>query len=300
MHNDIEPHKLADHVLHDLYANDSGTIPDRIRLIVTAVDVQDGHVHCLQVGFADGMEIFILHQAELLMDTTQAQSFEAINEYVNSRVYRTDAGRSLVSDYVFIDSRFRTEAVYKYFSQNPQFRYAITGHGETSRPIFDVPKYRREKNAYQLKVGGHQGKDYMASRWGAEQKTIYIAAHPAVNNNRTFEQLTGEVRRSRQVNGRKQFYWKPRTASQRVEALDCLNYAISGAMMLATYSPSVMLDMSAPIKFQLQKVDGKDGEFQRYETTTTHDPDHVPKAVTSNPNNMTLQQIMARRKAVTG
>ena len=61
MHNDIEPHKLADHVLHDLYANDSGTIPDRIRLIVTAVDVQDGHVHCLQVGFADGMEIFILH-----------------------------------------------------------------------------------------------------------------------------------------------------------------------------------------------------------------------------------------------
>ena len=76
------------------------------------------------------------------------------------------------------------------------------------------------------------------------------------------------------------------------------NYAISGAMMLATYSPSVMLDMSVPVKFQLQKVDDKDGGFQRYETTTTHDPDHVPKAVTSNPNNMTLQQIMARRKAV--
>jgi phage terminase large subunit GpA-like protein len=202
--------------------------PAGVKLITIGTDVQDDRLEATVWGWGDDEEAWRLGHHVLRGDPGQT-SLWAEHDELLKRHYRTDDGRDLVMEACCVDSGGHyTEQVYRYAAARKRFRvWAIKGASGQGRLIW--PKRAGRGRAVSVDlwlIGVDTAKDVL---FGRLKKVIepgpgYIH-FDAATEQAYLEQLTNETVVLKMAMGRRVRMWKPRSASARVEALDCFVYA---------------------------------------------------------------------------
>jgi phage terminase large subunit GpA-like protein len=225
----VEPWGLTDNE-----GNREMGLPPWVQAITAGVDTQDERLEVTLVGWSLYGPPCVLAHLVLEGSTLEKTTWDSLDRLLRQR-WQHPAGWWLGIDAAAIDSggsEGRTQQVYD-FCDPKAFRrvFAIKGDGG-ARPIWK--KAKKPKGGSRLAiVGVDQLKTEILER---------LARHPFDEAGQVdssslrlsedlpedyFDQVTGEVRRTRYIRNRVVREFQPKSRSQRVEALDCTVYAFA-------------------------------------------------------------------------
>ena len=201
-----------------------------IEAITIGVDVQKDRLEATVVEWGHDEEAWVVAHHILPGDTTSAETWDDLDLLVH------DTGAHLTA----IDSGYNTQMVYDY-CESRRWAVPIKGITGMSRPLIEDEKRRkqrlrtrRKKGAYLEPLGVDQGKQILYSRLRITQTGpgyIHFAREPDFDEE-YFAQLAGEKLVTKVRGHRPVQEWVSTRA--RVEALDCLIYALAARRLLAT------------------------------------------------------------------
>ena len=216
---------------------DLNVLPAEVYGIYASVDVQDGWLSCLVVGFGAGEATWLIERREFHggNDKFDSPAWRDLYAWVKSRPewerWKADGeegelGRPLGLTGVVLDSGAYTDTVYRASYRVPHRRtIVVKGANGVTAPVVKLPPSRatvregaRTRTRPLYMVGVHQAKTVVAHRLA--KSVVYADTLPE----EVFDELAAERLVKVKSGGRWVIRWQQDNA--RNEALDCLVYAL--------------------------------------------------------------------------
>jgi phage terminase large subunit GpA-like protein len=211
-------------------------VPERVRVLTAAVDVQDDRLEVEVVGWGAGKESWGIEFRRFYGDPGAPDIWRELDGYL-SRMWKKADGTSLGIACTTIDSggHYTTE-VYRFCKAREHRRiFAIKGEGGPGKPLIGrMSRTPREKCALFM-IGVDTGKELVMSRLKQEFEGPGYCHFPRQADRgydeEYFRGLTAEKRVVRYHKGRPRIEWIKKS-STRNEPLDLRNYATAALEIL--------------------------------------------------------------------
>ena len=203
--------------------------PEGVLTVIAGVDVQDGWISVLVVGFGLGEEAWVLDRATIKGDITHVagDGWEKLRNWLGARP--TWGGLEISA--VAIDSGYETKTVYDVVATLPaEAIHPMKGIGGWNRAMVKFPPTKvkaTNRTVLMWNMGTDQSKARIASR--LQTGGIHFADNlpPEV-----FDEVTAEVLTVTRRSGRVVRQWRLKVGKKRNEALDCLGMAFASLHIL--------------------------------------------------------------------
>ena len=237
-------------------------VPDEVKVLTAAVDVQDDRFEIEVIGWGNGKESWGIQYHQLYGDLSQPKVWWELDEYL-SRTWEKGDGRKFTIMCTCIDSGGHfTQEVYKFTKPREARRiYAIKGKGELNGQYVSlIAGYTRTKldKALLINLGVNDGKARVMSNLKITERGPNYCHFPDGKgyNQKYFEGLTAEKLETRYKQGVAYQVWKK--IRSRNEPLDLRVYNIAALEIL---NPN--LEQMALPKPAQQQVKRKRGVVNR-------------------------------------
>lgn len=219
------------------------SVPDDVVVLTAAVDTQDDRLELKIVGWAEGMERWMIDYQVIHGDPATNAPWETLEEVLKTPLRRAN-GFNMIIRAVAIDSGgHHTQDVYE-FTRQRKYRlvFAVKGASKPGKPIVSsqpskVDINRRgkvEKRGAELwMVGTDTAKDWLHSRWKIAEGPGGIHFSQDLPDD-FYAQICSERRLIKYVKGHKRSEWV-KSRADRNEALDLSVYNLAAAHRLGLH-----------------------------------------------------------------
>ncbi|MCH9835906.1 phage terminase large subunit family protein [bacterium] len=229
-----EGDSIDDHVLMRHREQYGDVLPDAVKVITCAVDVQDDRLEIEWVGWGEGEEQWGLLYKRIYGDVGKPTLWNILEEEIN-RSFEDKDGLKMSARLTCIDSGGHfTDQVYQFCARNRRKYIPIKGHSEMGKPIATMPKQPNRRGVYLVMVGTDTAKELLYERYGfANVGPGYCHYNDDEHgyDDEYFEQATAEVKIKRYRKGVAYFEWIKEN-SARNEALDVRVYNTAAVRLL--------------------------------------------------------------------
>lgn len=222
---------------HVLMRNREGygdVVPDGVKIITTAVDVQDDRLEIEWVGWGEGEQSWGLLYERLYGNISRPEIWNILEEKLQQTFQYAD-GSMLASKITCLDSGGHfTDTVYQFCARNPRRYIPVKGSSQAGQQIARMPKTANRRGLYLVMVGTDTAKELIYDRYalsspGPGYCHYNDEAHGYDDD--YFEQATAETRVKHYSRGIASFVWRKEN-SVRNEALDIRVYNLAGIRLL--------------------------------------------------------------------
>ncbi|OLS34207.1 terminase [Alkalihalophilus pseudofirmus] len=203
-------------------------VPEKVKVLTAAVDVQDNRFEIEVVGWGEEKESWGIQYHTIFGDLNQDQIWSELDQFL-SRTWKDKEGREFGIACTCIDSGGHyTQEVYKFVSPRESRRiFAIKGEGSSGGqyvPLINGVSARKREKVNLFKLGVDEGKAKVMSRLKIESDGPGYCHFPKERgyNLDYFKGLTAEKMVKRFRNGVAYFAWKK--TRERNEPLDLRVY----------------------------------------------------------------------------
>lgn len=210
----------------------SAELPDGVKVLTAAVDVQDNRLEYEICGWGDGEECYAIQKAQIAGKPNKFETWAQLDEILE-REYHFADNSALKIARTFIDSGYSTENVYNYCrSRMTRGRFPIKGYGAFGVPL--IYKFTKVDGVMLVILGVNMGKQEVFNRLGLETPGKLFFHYPLEDyllggrgyDQVYFKQLIAEHRVIRWTGGTAHQAWEPIYKGVRNEALDLRCYNI--------------------------------------------------------------------------
>lgn len=239
----------AGHAWQQLYARRErypAEAPQGVLLIAVGVDVQLDRVEATAWGFGHGEEMWAIDAVVFHGDTDTPKPWRGLDTWLQ-RTYTHESGAQLPIAATAIDAGYRTETVLEFVAKRKTRNIiAVIGRMGPARAVVAAPVKKkragrgaRAKPIQHFIVGSDTAKGLIYSRLALTARGpgyVHVPAAPAFEEE-WCRQLCGERRKTEYHLGRAKHVWKQ--TYERVEALDCCQYALAAMYWLSPSWPGL-------------------------------------------------------------
>jgi phage terminase large subunit GpA-like protein len=220
-------------------------VPDGVLVITAGVDVQDQSLFADIVGWGKGRENWHLDYITIPGDPRTPEPWEALDEAVYNRIFRTKDGAKMRVRRICIDSSFMSDHVYAYTKARQPRCISIKGMGGLGKPPISAITFSKSNRCLIASLGVDTLKEEIMNRLNVtkfgpgychfprtDQFDVSMQAHEPINGYDVpyFEGLRAEQRIVKHKFGFKTYIWTKRV-SQRNESWDCFVYALAALQL---------------------------------------------------------------------
>lgn len=242
------------------------TLPAGVAVITCGVDVQDNRLEIEIVGWGKDEESWSLDYKVLPGDPSTPELWEQLDEILQWTFQHSKDVSDLRILAACVDSGGHyTDKVLSFCEERAgRLVWAIKGSsGGYGVPIFPAKasfSFKKKQPIYI--VGVNDAKETIMQRLRIDRPGAGYCHFPLDRESWWFDQLTGEVVRTKISKGRPVREWHPRKQGQKVEALDCRVYAFAALRGLMR---NFKLDLNEAAEY-IDKLDfSKDMEYKEKE-----------------------------------
>lgn len=221
---EIKPDRLM--VRREVYQAD---VPDGVAVLTCGVDTQGDRLEAELVGWGRDEESWSVAYEVFAGDPAEQQVWERLDEWLQRHWLRSD-GRPFTVEAVCVDSGgHHTQRVYDFCRSRANRKvWAIKGASEVGgrSPIWPVIRLQRGKRYKPVMIGTNAAKDAVSANLNLTTPGPGYCHFPANRAKEWFEQLTGEIQKTKVQSGRTYRVWVA-LPGRRTEALDCRVYALA-------------------------------------------------------------------------
>jgi phage terminase large subunit GpA-like protein len=225
---------VDDHVLMRHRENYGLILPDDVKVITAAVDVQDDRLEIEWVGWGDGEQSWGLEYRRLYGNISRAEVWNILEEEINKQFVDKD-GMIMQAKLACIDSGGHfTDQVYQFCARNRRKYIPVKGHDKMGQPIAKMPTTANRRGVYLVMVGTDTAKELIYERYAlssAGPGYCHYNSEAYGYDDEYFEQATAETRIKRYRKGIAYFEWIKEN-SVRNEALDIRVYGTAAIRLL--------------------------------------------------------------------
>ena len=211
--------------------------PPGVAAVTLGIDTQDDRLEAVAIGWGPGEESWIIHRETIPGDTSQAEPWEQLAEFLEREYPMVEDGRAQHALAACIDSGgHRTSEVYEFAFKHAARRvYAIVGR-DGDRGLTSSPSPRRwgkdQRKVPLYTIGVDTAKALIMNRLAVKDAGRGYVHLPVADwcDEDFAEQLTSERLMQRFVKGVPVNVW--RKIRVRNEALDCTVYALAALRIL--------------------------------------------------------------------
>jgi len=219
-------------------------LPTGAYAVTCGIDVQADRIEYEIVGWGRNMESWSIAYRVLKGDTSQGEIWDQLKSITREQFTSEDGTFTKPIDQIAIDSGFNTQRVYNWVYEMASDKImAIKGSG-TGLMMVNQPRRADIKlngnvvyrgcQTYPINVDMAKDElyNFLKQKPPLEDGDPYPFGfcHFPMHDEEYFKQLTGEIKEKTVVKGRTLFKW--RAIRDRVEALDCRNYARAAVFVL--------------------------------------------------------------------
>lgn len=236
-------------------------VPEGVIVVTAGVDVQDDRLEYEFVGWGKDFETWGLGEGSIFGDPSTADLWDRLEDTLLEKFYREDGATLSVAAACIDSGGHHTQSVYNFCKPKArQVRrwWCIKGQGGPGKPIWPGKPSRNNKGRVPLwLLGVDAAKEHIFSRLTIDEPGAGYCHFPESYPPEFYDQLTGEKRITVYRMGRPYPQWRPKTASQRVEALDRRVYAYAAFIGLNPKLDRVNERLIARIKTAGERQDDK-------------------------------------------
>lgn len=229
----------------------SAEVPDEVKLLTAAVDVQDNRFEIEVIGWGGGKETWGVEYHKIFGDLKQEKIWNELDEFL-SRTWSKQDGTNYGIACTCIDSGGHfTQEVYKFVSPRETRRiFAIKGQGTQNGqyiPLINGVSKRKREDVNLFIIGVDEGKAKVMSRLKIENKGPGYCNFPTGKgyNEEYFKGITAEKLVKRYKQGVAHLVWKK--VYERNEPLDLRVYNTAA---LEIFNPNLEIDYSIDKKLK--------------------------------------------------
>ena len=219
-------------------------MPDGVYLVTVGVDVQPDRFEMEWLGLGAGEESWSLDYKIIRADTSTDQAW-ALLDIELARTFRHSSGVTIRPVRSFIDSGYNAQAVYAFVRDRGHLGiFACKGKGGAAINLCSPPTKNNIGKVPLYFVGSNTAKDLIYGRLAIEEPGPGYCHFPKRYSANYYQQLTGEEVKIEIHKGRQIRVYEPK-AGQRVEALDCRQYAFAAYVSIGVTVDQIIESLQA-------------------------------------------------------
>ena len=205
-------------------------VPNGVKLITAAVDVQNNRLEYLICGWGVNEEFYGILRGIIFGAPNDFNTWRNLDLILDREFEGVDSKFKVAR--TFIDSGFATKNVYEYCRRNKaKGRFPIKGYGGVSAPLIYKHTYPKNEGVTLIILGVNDGKQEIFSRLGITSPGARFMHFPSNENcgfdDIFFKQLISERRVVKKSGGILYSAFEPVSAKERNEALDLAVYNLA-------------------------------------------------------------------------
>lgn len=209
----------------------SEELPAGVVVLTAGVDVQDDRLECEVVGWGRDDESWSIEYQTFPGDPSGRELWDTLEDFLFKSYQHANGVRLQIVAAAIDSGGHHTQAVYRFCKPKKMQRrriWAIKGMGGQGRAVWPAKPSRNNVGRVPLYIlGVDAAKEMVYSRLAIENPGPGYCHFPDTYEEHYFDQLTGEKVITKYKMGIPTRQWVLKSASQRVEALDCRVYALA-------------------------------------------------------------------------
>jgi len=232
---------------------DAELVPEGVKILTAAVDVQDNRLEVETIGWGKGYESWSIEYKILAGDTSRSEVWQALDLYLH-KVFDHELGYRLRIKGCGIDTGgHRTKEVYAFCKPRLKQRvFALKGDGGNGKPLVSRPSRNNLGKVLLFRVGVDSAKNSIMGYIKQENEGPGYCHFPHNYDRAYFKQLLSE----RPVISKGKRVWKLKREGARNEALDLRVYNLAVLEILGI-DMKVLDRMSGPFVFGTRQARGR-------------------------------------------